>query len=468
MSEQQSKRSKNGETGSYGGGGGCETSSSLPTDPLLPVQEMILRHQVSSETDIGGGMENQDDRFIWRSQQQFPGHSGPSVLALGVLDGHGREVGKVAANAARHRLVEYLIEHWQEMRDPLTAKMCLVRAHIEAHLFIKLSFKEHLQGQGWEVQEDPAGFLLKRLPSHHTWSCVHGGTSCSLVVVVGMTMYAANVGDSSGTLCTVAPSLVPSMLVPVVDAALPVGTKSAAQKAYELLPAAGQTPSTTMIITAEHSPESPSEFVRLRAFRPRDGDAMQPALSVVYDAPTLDKSRCGPVFALDKNGTPTVTNKGMYYKTVRKEWASLVSTPSSARFQDALAFTRSLGDLHLHTYGVTHLPEVQVVDLQQVFDALQVANTEGMHPMAKTTICVVLATDGVWDNWTYEDVTRFVMDASCLNAVLGPNGDGAERVAQSFMQRNTVYARRNFGAQADNATGIVAYFSIDPAFSQKP
>ncbi len=41
-----------------------------------------------------------------------------------------------------------------------------------------------------------------------------------------------------------------------------------------------------------------------------------------------------------------------YYKNVRKEWASLVSTPPYAQFQDALAFTRSLGDLHLHTYGI--------------------------------------------------------------------------------------------------------------------
>lgn len=40
-----------------------------------------------------------------------------------------------------------------------------------------------------------------------------------------------------------------------------------------------------------------------------------------------------------------------YYKNIRREWASLVATPPSARFQDALAFTRSLGDLHLHTYG---------------------------------------------------------------------------------------------------------------------
>ena len=45
----------------------------------------------------------------------------------------------------------------------------------------------------------------------------------------------------------------------------------------------------------------------------------------------------------------TPTNS--YYKNVRKEWASLVSTPPYAQFQDALAFTRSLGDLHLHTYG---------------------------------------------------------------------------------------------------------------------
>ena len=40
-----------------------------------------------------------------------------------------------------------------------------------------------------------------------------------------------------------------------------------------------------------------------------------------------------------------------YYKNVRKEWASLVSAPSTACFPDALAFTRSLGDLHLQTYG---------------------------------------------------------------------------------------------------------------------
>ena len=90
--------------------------------------------------------------------------------------------------------------------------------------------------------------------------------------------------------------------------------------------------------------------------------------------------------------------------------------------------------------------------------------TEGDAAPAPIVVCIVLATDGVWDNWSYEDVTKFVMDASCLKAV-GSGDDGAERIAKAFMQRNTIYARRNFGAQADNATGILAYLSFAPLYS---
>ena len=81
--------------------------------------------------------------------------------------------------------------------------------------------------------------------------------------------------------------------------------------------------------------------------------------------------------------------------------------------------------------------------------------------VADSTLCLVLATDGVWDNWLYEDVNKFVMDASCLGAV-GAAADGAKRVTISFMQRNALYAKRNFGSNADNATGIVLYISQDP------
>jgi hypothetical protein len=114
----------------------------------------------------------------------------------------------------------------------------------------------------------------------------------------------------------------------------------------------------------------------------------------------------------------------------------LVSTPKTAKYQDALAFTRSLGDLHLHTYGnyvfpvydfsqaffsvgVTHLPEIQRLDLETVFQMLSQnsfqdgENTDNsVTALEKSTICIVVATDGVWDNWLYEDVSKFMFDKS--------------------------------------------------------
>lgn len=122
--------------------------------------------------------------------------------------------------------------------------------------------------------------------------------------------------------------------------------------------------------------------------------------------------------------------------------------------------------------GVTHLPEVQVVDLREVFAKVATqrdsdVDAEREASEAPIVVCIVLATDGVWDNWTYEDVTKFVMDASCLKAV-GGGEDGADRIAKAFMQRNAIYARRNFGAQADNATGILAYLSFVPLYSGTP
>ena len=91
-----------------------------------------------------------------------------------------------------------------------------------------------------------------------------------------------------------------------------------------------------------------------------------------------------------------------------------------------------------------------MIDLEAIFKSHK--NSEPL------TLCLVIASDGVWDNWLYEDVTKFVMDSSCLKAVRG-SADGAHRVGKSFMARNTLFSKRNFGNQADNATGIVMYLS---------
>lgn len=303
-------------------------------------------YQYGSDTDIGGGRENQDDYFVWKSADA-------SILILCVLDGHGREVGKIAANAAHLSLKEYFEANHHVLR--INPYNCLVTAHECAHNKIKLGFREELEREGYEVEEAPEGYLLKRMPASSVWGCVHGGSSCSIIAIVDHIVYIANVGDSSGTLSSRAPILTPELLNHMGDAAWAAtgDGHNGLSTASTMNHAASHD---TLVITAEHSPESPSEFCRLRAFRSKPGDAMQPALAVVYDSPSVDKTKCAPVFSIDEAGVPTVLNKGKYYKNVRKEWASLVSTPTTARFQDALAFTRSLGDLHLHTFGKLDLP----------------------------------------------------------------------------------------------------------------
>ena len=158
-----------------------------------------IRWQISGDTDVGGSHENQDDYFIWENKNL-------GICVLCVLDGHGREVGKTAAMAAKSFLLNFFDKYHHELLS--MPYECLVRAHLEAHACIKGAFKVVLQQNGWEVL-DYKDYLLKRKKiknnisnSNNTgWQCVHGGTSCSIVALVNDCLYVANVGDSSATLC---------------------------------------------------------------------------------------------------------------------------------------------------------------------------------------------------------------------------------------------------------------------------
>ena len=48
-----------------------------------------LTWKAIGSTDIGGGRENQDDFFVWENPSR-------GLMVTGVLDGHGRDVGKVS------------------------------------------------------------------------------------------------------------------------------------------------------------------------------------------------------------------------------------------------------------------------------------------------------------------------------------------------------------------------------------
>ena len=267
----------------------------------------ILKWQVGADTDIGGGRENQDDYFIWQRPTE-------GVCILGVLDGHGRDVGKLAAQSGKRFLLAHFEEHYQKIAaNPLEA---LSEALHFCHLEIKRSFHEELSKNGFEVSEAPEGYLLKRKSGlQQAWLCVHGGTSCSITALIGTMLYTANVGDSSGILCSNHPVLCASLLVHVGDAAMPGSTTTS-----QAVPMGGDIATDTITITAEHSPESYTEYNRMRMFRCSEDDSSRPALHVVYDTPGQEKIRCPPCFTIDDSGSLVLSDKGAYYKNVRKEW----------------------------------------------------------------------------------------------------------------------------------------------------
>jgi serine/threonine protein phosphatase PrpC len=117
------------------------------------VQRSNLKFQLGCETDIGGGRENQDDSFIW-IKREF------NLIVLCVLDGHGREVGKIAAVAAKDCLIKYLDSEFVDLlHHPVE---CLVKAHQLAHHHIRETFRSELEKQGYQVKQSDDGYLMKR------------------------------------------------------------------------------------------------------------------------------------------------------------------------------------------------------------------------------------------------------------------------------------------------------------------
>lgn len=364
-----------------------------------------LRLLVSSATDIGGGAVNQDKFDFFMVEQN---------LVMAVFDGHGRELGELAAEIARNTFHEHLsqIETMEKIsEDPEAALTKVFRA---AHDNIRDQFREKYLKAGWQVQETEEGYLIKRKSSASAWSCTHGGTTATVVIVFGGSnrMIVANVGDST---------------------ALWGGLDHDGQPLYEEL-------------SAEHSPENVDEFKRIRNFRPDDTGRM-PQLRFVYDASSMSKATCPPIFEVDEEDFDSIrrTNGGSYFKNVRSEFATLVTTPPSpmARFQDALAFTRSLADYHLNSFGVSCVPEIRDINLAD------------LHKSSSGPSCLLVCTDGVWDNFKYPDVVVEALREDLVDPTV-KSGD-CKPAAQALMSVNMRLAHAHFGNQADNMTAILCY-----------
>lgn len=175
---------------------------------------------------------------------------------------------------------------------------------------------------GYQLSEDPAGYLLKRRSPSHAWQCVHGGTACSIICMDRRNgeMYIANAGDSTGVLYCKAGDdsskacLHPSLVTSVIDAAVltPSSPKnSTTAQAFDEDESIDMTTSFNyLILTGDHSPENITEYYRLREYR-RGDNQLGPALIMAYDAPNTEKVNCPPIYSLnDDLSVVTVTGKG--------------------------------------------------------------------------------------------------------------------------------------------------------------
>lgn len=413
----------------------------------------------------------------------------------------------------------------QVLRDELSKPETLARLRVSpkpmlelafatAHRAIEAHFQAVYEDQGWIVTRAPEGYLLRSRGTGGAPLCVHGGTTATVLIVLdGRRLIVSNVGDSTAIISGLgaagklhpiedwvpatggssvglptgvsqgagaavgagAGAGAPAAALPAVTP-LPVSygqvagappTSSCAYSAAAALSRASYVPvpaevaSSYMELSADHSPESHTEFLRMHRYRPCTAGEGRPELLFVYDTLTASKLSCPPIFEADGGGNLGKTERGSYYKNVRCEWATLVATPPHAPFQDALAFTRSLGDLHLQTYGVSHEPETWWMELTQPTAAAAAAPGAAGDAAAADTalvphpVAIVLASDGIWDNWKFEEVAAFSLTPERV-ARVATSGSALAPTAE-LMAANLERGHANFGSSADNMTVLTLY-----------
>lgn len=414
-----------------------------PTIFNVPLPKFNI--QIGHESRIGTKRENQDDVFVIDKPEI-------DCIIMGVADGHG-PTGKIASAACKTATAEFVDTNVEELvLNPVSflekcfahvqesVRRAVVKDSVDKDSVVKDLVVKDLEGIADNVKIDSNGLVLKRRNQFEPFSNVQGGSMLSIAILRAGVLFIANVGDCDAILCAESPILKPTMVKYEKDSANP-----AKSVVYT-----DETLTDTLIITRDHSPDNPEEYRRMREFRHSEKDPNCAEMVCIYDEQGTPKPACEPIFYFAEDGAPTVREDAQfYYKNVRKDRATYVSTPFDAHYQDALASTRSMGDFNLNPFGLSEKPEIQSIDLNVIFGE-------------SNTVCFVMGSDGVWDNWLYDHVQKFVMFPNCLEAIKKPADNGAQRVLKSFMIRNQTFAEKNFGNyNYDDSTGIIMYVTLN-------
>jgi len=365
-----------------------------------------------------------------------------------VADGHGKDTGQIASQTCTESLKTFTDENIELLQtNPV---LFLENYYKIAHQKVRESFVKYIESKEDEANIDSKGIVSSRRKGAKSFKQITGGATLSVTVFINNILYSSNVGDSSGILFSNKPNLQQSMMKYEKDAADEHRTKTFVNAEF----------ARELVLTAEHSPDSSDEYIRIRNFRKAELDENQAELLFVYDITDREKPLCPRIFDISEDGTPTkAPMTEYYYKNIKKDMATYVSVPFNNDYPDAVAFTRSIGDFNITAYGVSENPEIHSIDMNAVFMNDRVMRLEEGEGGEPPIFCLVLATDGYWDNWTNEIAGKFIMDPSCLRAINTNPTEGAQKVAKSFGQRNLYYANKNFGSSKDDQTCIVAYIT---------
>ena len=379
-------------------------AASKPAPPPPPAKASYFEftHRGGSGN---GPKENQDAYFLT--------HIDDRNAVFGVLDGHGHDHGRIAAQAGAEACKAHLLANFGDLAsDPDGVMLACFKA---AHEAVFKAIRE--QGQGIFDDPDTPGVLVQDVDEDEWplgFDAADGGTTCSVGALIdGRTLIYAAAGDSCALL------------------GVPHREDGGGVRTIELVP--------------EHSPTNVNDW---------EERLCKTGVHVVFDHPDMFDDQPAsliPVFTKNEAGAWHIADEtltradelGCGLKTERGDRACVVMTPENGRFsQMMLGVTRSVGDFYHQRYGVTWQPEVVVTDI-----------AEECAASGATAACLIIASDGVWDHWQFDESMAELCDLE--GAAAGQPLTTRARVME-FFETTRAKGEEAFGDGADNLTGIVA------------
>lgn len=368
-----------------------------------------------SDTEKGGKAYNEDAVYYFKSDK----------LVIGaIFDGHGGYNGMLAAQ----NCVKYCKEEFEQQVTVLEAYSLPQWKEYLHSLFGRLhsSIQKILVDVGAE-SNDPRYVDAKGVIRGSRDDPVHGGTTASICVQFmssdeGPILISANVGDSHSFLCS-------------------------------------RNSRKTEFLTVDHGPENHDEFNRFKALPETDFPIK---LMFVYDKVNVQrKYDCPRVFNDDGTKDPSYVadpwSYGLHPTNVRYEPAVYAVTPRTVtRDATCIAMTRSLGDFYAQQFGLSWEPSITVrrfethhaKDESRELDATLECFPDGREDSEYT---VVVATDGVWDCWKYNDFVDYFNDQ--LTSFKGNIKTTVQMVLKETIKR----AKHNFGIRHFDDASLICW-----------